>query len=136
MDFYCRRPLLILLECKIHSGEKFDYFILPICYICVGKVIDSTNQIFLFRVYLSRSLSRLFDPVNLMFASSKINKRSLANTGVDSTMSHVAGQPPTTEELDAVIRVIGSELSIACKVNDSSNRLWTAVAKNVAKTVR
>ena len=50
--------------------------------------------------------------------------------------SNVPGQPPSSDELGQVIRVITSELSIACKVNDSNNRLWNAVAKNVAKTVR
>ena len=88
------------------------------------------------RVYLSRSLSRLFDPVNLMFATSKVVKRSLANSGADNSTSNNTGQAPSSNELDAVVREITSELSIACKVNDSNNRLWTAVAKNVAKTVR
>jgi hypothetical protein len=71
-----------------------------------------------------------------MFASSKVNKRALANASIESTPSHAAGQPPSNDELDTIVRLIGSELSIACKVNDSSNRLWTAVSKNVAKTVR
>ena len=71
-----------------------------------------------------------------MFAPSKVNKRALASVGVEGTPSNAAGQPPSNDELDAIVRVIGSELSIACKVNDPSNRLWTAVAKNVAKTVR
>ena len=44
------------------------------------------------RQYLSRSLSRLFDPVNLMF---------------------VAGESPKTEELDQVFRAINSEIAIA-----------------------
>ena len=71
-----------------------------------------------------------------MFASSKVVRRSAANSGVDSSLSNASGQPPSTDELDSVVRVITSELSIACKVNDTNNRLWTAVSKNVAKTVR
>ena len=71
-----------------------------------------------------------------MFASSKIMRRSVANTGVETTSSNVAGQPPSSEGVDATVRVISSELSIASKVNDSNNRLSSAVARNVAKTVR
>ena len=89
-----------------------------------------------YRVYLSRSISRLFDPVNLMFASSKVSRRSIVNSTTETASSNVPWQTPSSEELGPIVRVIASELSIACKVNDSNNRLWTAVAKNVAKTVR
>ena len=88
------------------------------------------------RVYLSRSLSRLFDPVNLMFASSKVSRRSVANINTDNINTNIGGQQPSSDELDAVIHVINSELSISCNVNDANNRLWTAVAKNIAKTIR
>merc|ERR1719266_2826734 len=63
------------------------------------------------RQYLSRSLSRLFDPVNLMF---------------------VAGESPKTEELDQVFRAINSEVAIA----QVDKVLYATVVKNVAKTVK
>ena len=71
-----------------------------------------------------------------MFASSKVSRRTVVNSSSDMASSNVPGQPPSSDEIGQVIRVITSELSIACKVNDSNNRLWNAVAKNVAKTVR
>ena len=71
-----------------------------------------------------------------MFASSKVTRRSVVNSNTDLATLNTTGQPPSSEELGPLIRAITSELSIACKVNDSNNRLWTAVAKNVAKTVR
>ena len=71
-----------------------------------------------------------------MFASSKVSRRSIVNSTTETASSNVAWPTPSSEELGPIVRVIASELSIACKVNDSNNRLWTAVAKNVAKTVR
>ena len=71
-----------------------------------------------------------------MFASSKVTRRSVVNSNADVAAPSTYGQPPSSEELGPIVRVITSELSIACKVNDSHNRLWTAVAKNVAKTIR
>ena len=89
------------------------------------------------RVYLSRSLSRLFDPINLMFdSSSRVMKKAGASSSMDSSKTSSIGQAPSTGETDAVLRVITSELSIASKVHDSNNRLWTSIAKNIAKTVR
>lgn len=38
--------------------------------------------------YLSRSLSRLFDPINLVFSSGSLN-------------------PPTSEEVDSIVKVVG-----------------------------
>ncbi len=63
------------------------------------------------RQYLSLSLSRLFDPVNLMFAAH--------------------GSTPNTEELEQVFKAINSEINIA----NVDKGLASAVAKNVAKTV-
>ncbi|CAL8405484.1 unnamed protein product [Arctogadus glacialis] len=63
--------------------------------------------------YLSKSLSRLFDPINLVFP--------------------VGGQaPPSPDELDSIIRTISSELNVAAGDPD----LAVAVAKNAAKTVQ
>ncbi|CAL8324123.1 unnamed protein product [Lota lota] len=63
--------------------------------------------------YLSKSLSRLFDPINLVFP--------------------VGGQaPPSPDELDSIIKTISSELNVAAGDPD----LALAVAKNAAKTVQ
>jgi hypothetical protein len=63
--------------------------------------------------YLSRSLSRLFDPVNLMFDG-------LTDAG------------PKKEEVDACVKAIASELRVAAV----DPYLCTIVARNVAKTVK
>lgn len=63
--------------------------------------------------YLSRSLSRLFDPINLVFPSGARN-------------------PPSKEELASIAKTIGSELSVA----SVDIGLTTTVARNVAKTVQ
>lgn len=62
--------------------------------------------------YHSRSLSRLFDPINVMFSP-----------GCDL---------PTTEEVDSVVRIMVSELNVA----PIDRLLGTTVAKNVANTVQ
>ncbi|XP_037078671.1 conserved oligomeric Golgi complex subunit 5-like, partial [Pollicipes pollicipes] len=62
------------------------------------------------RAYLSRSVSRLFDPVNLMFSAETV---------------------PAREEVDAVVRTIANELNVS-GVDPS---LCQLVARNVAKTV-
>ncbi|XP_064633908.1 conserved oligomeric Golgi complex subunit 5-like [Lineus longissimus] len=63
--------------------------------------------------YLSRSLSRLFDPINLVFPGGSIN-------------------PPTTEEVEGIAKTISSELNVA----SVDTHLSITVAKNVAKTVQ
>ena len=63
--------------------------------------------------YLARSLSRLFDPINLMFGGSA-----------------GAGQL-SAEEVDTVVTVISSELAIA----SVDPRLVAAVTRNIAKAV-
>ncbi|XP_042191075.1 conserved oligomeric Golgi complex subunit 5 [Callorhinchus milii] len=63
--------------------------------------------------YLSKSLSRLFDPINLVFPPGGRN-------------------PPSSDELDSIIKTIASELNVA-SVDPS---LSLAVARNVAKTVQ
>ena len=63
--------------------------------------------------YLARSLSRLFDPINLMFSGSG------------------ASQQPNSEEVSTVISVITSELTIA----SVDKRLMTSVTRNIAKAV-
>jgi hypothetical protein len=60
--------------------------------------------------YLARSLSRLFDPVNLMFSG----------TGV-----------PSQEEVNNIFSVMSSELSIAMV----ESRLLTSVTRNICKAV-
>jgi len=60
--------------------------------------------------YLARSLSRLFDPVNLMFSG----------TGV-----------PSQEEVNNIFSVMSSELSIAMV----ESRLLSSVTKNICKAV-
>lgn len=62
--------------------------------------------------YLSRSLSRLFDPVNLMFAAQDA--------------------PPAKDEVDALIKTITSELNISAV----DKALSETVARNVAKTLQ
>nr|CAD7462469.1 unnamed protein product [Timema tahoe] len=61
--------------------------------------------------YLSRSVSRLLDPVHLMFSGETV---------------------PTHEEVDSLIRTITSELSVSL-VDVSLSRI---VARNISKTVR
>uniref|UniRef100_H2MCI1 Conserved oligomeric Golgi complex subunit 5 n=1 Tax=Oryzias latipes TaxID=8090 RepID=H2MCI1_ORYLA len=63
--------------------------------------------------YLSKSLSRLFDPINLVFP---LGERS----------------PPSNDELDGIIKTISSELNVAAV----DPHLSTSVAKNAAKTVQ
>ncbi|XP_064606457.1 conserved oligomeric Golgi complex subunit 5-like [Liolophura sinensis] len=63
--------------------------------------------------YLSRSLSRLFDPINLVFSSGSQN-------------------PPTSEEVDSIVKVVGSELNVAAV----DGNLSVLVAKNVGKTIQ
>ncbi|XP_019955516.2 conserved oligomeric Golgi complex subunit 5 [Paralichthys olivaceus] len=63
--------------------------------------------------YLSKSLSRLFDPINLVFPMGGRN-------------------PPSSDELDSIIKTISSELNVALVDPDLS----LAVAKNAAKTVQ
>ncbi|KAL9959850.1 hypothetical protein ACROYT_G033211 [Oculina patagonica] len=63
--------------------------------------------------YLSRSLSRLFDPINLVFPSGARN-------------------PPSKEELASIAKTIGSELSVA----SVDVGLTITVARNVAKTIQ
>uniref|UniRef100_A0A803WCP3 Conserved oligomeric Golgi complex subunit 5 n=1 Tax=Ficedula albicollis TaxID=59894 RepID=A0A803WCP3_FICAL len=63
--------------------------------------------------YLSKSLSRLFDPINLVFPPGGRN-------------------PPSSDELDSIIKTIASELNVAAV----DPELSLAVAKNVAKTIQ
>uniref|UniRef100_A0A8C4EGZ7 Conserved oligomeric Golgi complex subunit 5 n=1 Tax=Dicentrarchus labrax TaxID=13489 RepID=A0A8C4EGZ7_DICLA len=63
--------------------------------------------------YLSKSLSRLFDPINLVFPMGGRN-------------------PPSNDELDSIIKTISSELNVA----SVDPNLSLAVAKNAAKTVQ
>uniref|UniRef100_A0A8C8SNK3 Conserved oligomeric Golgi complex subunit 5 n=1 Tax=Pelusios castaneus TaxID=367368 RepID=A0A8C8SNK3_9SAUR len=63
--------------------------------------------------YLSKSLSRLFDPINLVFPPGGRN-------------------PPCPDELDSIIKTIVSELNVA----SVDPNLSLAVSKNVAKTIQ
>ncbi|KAK9399373.1 conserved oligomeric Golgi complex subunit 5 [Crotalus adamanteus] len=63
--------------------------------------------------YLSKSLSRLFDPINLVFPPGGRN-------------------PPSADELDSIIKIIASELNVAAV----DANLSFAVSKNVAKTIQ
>ncbi|KAM4614883.1 conserved oligomeric Golgi complex subunit 5 [Polymixia lowei] len=63
--------------------------------------------------YLSKSLSRLFDPINLVFPMGGRN-------------------PPSNDELDSIIKTISSELNVA----SVDPNLTLSVAKNAAKTVQ
>ncbi|XP_058046328.1 conserved oligomeric Golgi complex subunit 5 [Ahaetulla prasina] len=63
--------------------------------------------------YLSKSLSRLFDPINLVFPPGGRN-------------------PPSADELDSIIKIIASELNVAAV----DANLSLAVSKNVAKTIQ
>ncbi|XP_059181753.1 conserved oligomeric Golgi complex subunit 5 [Centropristis striata] len=63
--------------------------------------------------YLSKSLSRLFDPINLVFPMGGHN-------------------PPSNDELDSIIKTISSELNVA----SVDPNLSLAVSKNAAKTVQ
>ncbi|XP_029016227.1 conserved oligomeric Golgi complex subunit 5 [Betta splendens] len=63
--------------------------------------------------YLSKSLSRLFDPINLVFPMGGRN-------------------PPSNDELDSIIKTISSELNVA----SVDPNLSLAVARNAAKTVQ
>ncbi|XP_033880117.1 conserved oligomeric Golgi complex subunit 5 [Acipenser ruthenus] len=63
--------------------------------------------------YLSKSLSRLFDPINLVFPPGGHN-------------------PPSSDELESIIKTISSELNVAAV----DPNLSLAVAKNSAKTIQ
>ncbi|XP_018424525.1 PREDICTED: conserved oligomeric Golgi complex subunit 5 isoform X2 [Nanorana parkeri] len=63
--------------------------------------------------YLSKSLSRLFDPINLVFPPGGRN-------------------PPSPDELDSIIKTIASELNVAAV----DPNLGIAVSRNVAKTIQ
>ncbi|XP_068829171.1 conserved oligomeric Golgi complex subunit 5 isoform X2 [Capricornis sumatraensis] len=63
--------------------------------------------------YLSKSLSRLFDPINLVFPPGGRN-------------------PPSADELEGIIKTIASELNVAAV----DSNLTLAVSKNVAKTIQ
>ncbi|KAM9312504.1 conserved oligomeric Golgi complex subunit 5 [Gastrophryne carolinensis] len=63
--------------------------------------------------YLAKSLSRLFDPINLVFPPGGRN-------------------PPSPDELDSIIKTIASEMNVAAV----DPYLCTAVSKNVAKTIQ
>uniref|UniRef100_A0A8C2ZXH4 Conserved oligomeric Golgi complex subunit 5 n=1 Tax=Cyclopterus lumpus TaxID=8103 RepID=A0A8C2ZXH4_CYCLU len=63
--------------------------------------------------YLSKSLSRLFDPINLVFPMGGRN-------------------PPSNDELDSIIKTVSSELNVA----SVDPKLSLAVSKNAAKTVQ
>ncbi|XP_044279222.1 conserved oligomeric Golgi complex subunit 5 isoform X1 [Varanus komodoensis] len=63
--------------------------------------------------YLSKSLSRLFDPINLVFPPGGRN-------------------PPSPDELDSIIKTFASELNVAAV----DPNLSLAVSKNVAKTIQ
>ncbi|XP_068611151.1 conserved oligomeric Golgi complex subunit 5 [Brachionichthys hirsutus] len=63
--------------------------------------------------YLSKSLSRLFDPINLVFPAG-------------------GHSPPSKDELDGILKTISSELNVA----SVDSNLSLAVARNAAKTIR
>ncbi|XP_040199470.1 conserved oligomeric Golgi complex subunit 5 [Rana temporaria] len=63
--------------------------------------------------YLSKSLSRLFDPINLVFPPGGCN-------------------PPSADELDSIIKTIASEMNVAAV----DPNLCIAVSRNVAKTIQ
>ncbi|XP_069485244.1 conserved oligomeric Golgi complex subunit 5 [Ambystoma mexicanum] len=63
--------------------------------------------------YLSKSLSRLFDPINLVFPPGGRN-------------------PPSIDELDSIIKTVTSELNVAAV----DPNLSLAVSKNIAKTIQ
>ncbi|KAG8577236.1 hypothetical protein GDO81_010109, partial [Engystomops pustulosus] len=63
--------------------------------------------------YLSKSLSRLFDPINLVFPPGGRN-------------------PPSADELESIIKTIASEMNVAAV----DPNLCIAVSKNVAKTIQ
>ncbi|KAK2832624.1 hypothetical protein Q7C36_016086 [Tachysurus vachellii] len=63
--------------------------------------------------YLSKSLSRLFDPINLVFPQG-------------------GHSPPSTDEMDSIIKTFGSELNVALV----DPGLTIAVVKNISKTVQ
>ena len=65
------------------------------------------------QAYLSKSLSRLFDPINLVFTGGSSNT-------------------PTKEELAGIVKTIASELNVA----SVDTQLSVTVAKNVAKTIQ
>jgi len=63
--------------------------------------------------YLSRSLSRLFDPINLVFSAGSVSA-------------------PTLEEIEGISKTISSELNVA----SVDFQLSVTVSKNVAKTIQ
>ncbi|KAF6031066.1 COG5 [Bugula neritina] len=85
-----------------HKAGTFDAEVL------LRETVDHFNN-----AYLSRSLSRLFDPINLLF--------------IQGSMSI-----PSNEEINGVISTISSELQLA----SFDSKMAFAVSKNVSKTIK
>ncbi|KAL3853402.1 hypothetical protein ACJMK2_016944 [Sinanodonta woodiana] len=95
------------------EGLEGDYFVQDISsQYDSEKALRDTISSFE-NAYLSKSLSRLFDPINLAFSTGSFS-------------------PPTPEEVDSIVKTISSELNVA----SIDPKLCITVSKNVAKTVK
>ncbi|ESO02463.1 hypothetical protein HELRODRAFT_188714 [Helobdella robusta] len=74
------------------------------------ELIDCANQFE--TTYLSKSLSRLFDPINIVFSSNSSNI-------------------PNDNDIEGIVRAISSELA----VSSFDSKLCTSIARNVGKTI-
>uniref|UniRef100_A0A0K2T9U8 Conserved oligomeric Golgi complex subunit 5 n=1 Tax=Lepeophtheirus salmonis TaxID=72036 RepID=A0A0K2T9U8_LEPSM len=79
------------------------------------------------RAYLSRSLSRLFDPIDLMFSKSN----SGAMDGEGSTPQSIDIDIPTEEDIAELCGIVSSELQISA----IDERLSQAISKNIVQGV-
>ncbi|XP_032895598.1 conserved oligomeric Golgi complex subunit 5 isoform X1 [Amblyraja radiata] len=98
-------------EFPIEEEDAQDLFMLKKQDYDPEKALKDSLQ-FYESAYLSKSLSRLFDPINLVFPPGGRN-------------------PPSNDELDSIIKTITSEFNVA----SVDPNLSLAVAKNVAKTI-
>ncbi|KAK3101950.1 hypothetical protein FSP39_007576 [Pinctada imbricata] len=88
----------------VHGGKKDKYD--------SEKALRNTLSKFE-TAYLSKSLSRLFDPINLVFSKDNM-------------------EPPTPQEVDSIVKTMSSEMNVA----SVDTKLCITVSKNVAKTIK
>ncbi|XP_051890018.1 conserved oligomeric Golgi complex subunit 5 isoform X2 [Pristis pectinata] len=98
-------------EFPLEDEDAQDLFMLKKQDYDPEKALKDSLQ-FYESAYLSKSLSRLFDPINLVFPPGGRN-------------------PPSNDELESIIKTITSEFNVA----SVDPNLSLAVAKNVAKTI-
>ncbi|XP_033718781.1 conserved oligomeric Golgi complex subunit 5 isoform X2 [Tursiops truncatus] len=111
-NFNCSGTVDLYADLQHMEDDTQDIFIPKKPDYDPGKALKDSLQPYE-AAYLSKSLSRLFDPINLVFPPGGRN-------------------PPSADELEGIIKTIASELNVAAVDAD----LTLAVSKNVAKTIK